>query len=307
MRGVEDPQLGLLVQGHVGDELDARSLPGRSTGWELVFQNPLREWLGHDRPRVDDAVAAQLVPVVSGRRRDHAVDHRRGERDVAIDPRGEGRVAALGELAHGPSGGRSVRRQVVAGCDGEGRGAGGAAADESLEEEAGERPGTMRCPQVVRDLGPAQIEGTTRSDSAVTVLGHGDRRDGHRLVGQSGEGGLHVMGRDVDAEQCTDWAYDVRGVAGFRGPLHDVVDEALWREGFSHRCGSQRDAPHGAGRGTGAQDGVAVHRLVGSMEDPGADVDDGWLQCRSFVAGEGHPGGHRAIGRQAGPAGSLDL
>ena len=63
VRGVEDSQLGLLVQGDVGDELDARSLPGRSTGWELVFQNPLREWFGDDRPGVDDAVAAQLVAV----------------------------------------------------------------------------------------------------------------------------------------------------------------------------------------------------------------------------------------------------
>jgi len=165
----------------------------------------------------------------------------------------------------------------------------------------------MRCVQVVLDLGAAQIEGTTRADGAVAMFGHGDRRDGHRLVAQSGEGGLDVIGRDVDAEQCTDRAYDVRGVAGFRRAFHDVVDEALWLEGSPDRCGSQRDAPHGAGRGTGAQDGVAVHRLVGSMEDPGADVDDGWLQCRSFVAGEGHPGGHRAVGRQAGPAGSLDL
>ena len=52
MRGVEHPQLDLLVGRHVVGELDADLLQRRPAGAETVLDHPLDEVLGEDRQLV---------------------------------------------------------------------------------------------------------------------------------------------------------------------------------------------------------------------------------------------------------------
>ena len=228
MRGVQDPQLGLLVPADIGDHLDARPLPRGTARREHVLDDPLRPRFGQDGPVVGDAGIPQQRPVDVGRRGHHPVDHGRREGDVVPHPLGQARVPALGQVADDPRRGPAVAGQVVAGRDRERSGTRRAPADEALEQEPGQRARRVRTFKVVPHRGPVGSSGppgpTAQYPCSVTVTC--DDRD--RRVGEPGPARLDLLGRDVDRRSS---APDRARVA--RRSLQEVVDEALRCEGFS--------------------------------------------------------------------------
>ena len=98
MPGVEQPQLHMLVGLHIVDDLDAGVFVGRTSGGEIVFEHPLEEGLGDDRPGIGDSrVGQQVGPVTIGRGRGDAVDHRIRESHCLTDPLGEFGIDEAGE------------------------------------------------------------------------------------------------------------------------------------------------------------------------------------------------------------------
>ena len=229
MRGVQDPQLGLLVPADVGDHLDARPLPRGTARREHVLDDPLRPRFGQDGPVVGDAGIPQQRPVDVGRRGHHPVDHGRREGDVAPHPLGQARVPALGQVADDPRRGPAVAGQVVAGRDRERSGARRAPADEALEQEPGQRARRVRTLKVVPHRGPGRIQWAAGADRAVPVLGHGGGDDRDRRVGEPGQRGLDPLGRDVDPQQRPDRARVARR------SFHEVVDESVAGQRVPHR------------------------------------------------------------------------
>ena len=53
--GVEQPQFHVLERRHIRDHLHACGREIRPSGRKAIFDDPLREWLGHHRPRVGHA------------------------------------------------------------------------------------------------------------------------------------------------------------------------------------------------------------------------------------------------------------
>ena len=100
VRGVEDPQLGLLVDERHRRPARRRPVPraaarsGKVSSSTHCVNGSVTTGQASSMPS-----RRELLPVLGCRRRNHPVDHRRGEGHVAVDPVGERGVAALGELA----------------------------------------------------------------------------------------------------------------------------------------------------------------------------------------------------------------
>ena len=118
VRRVQHPQLVELPVVHVVGEENADVLEARTPVGELVFDHPLPERLGDDRPAVVDAdlVAKPRAIVVRGLRSD-AVDHRVGERACRLDEAGELGTPRLADRRHRPTRHPAVAGQVVAAQD----------------------------------------------------------------------------------------------------------------------------------------------------------------------------------------------
>ena len=276
MRGVEDPQLRLLVVGDVGDELDARALPGRPAGREDGPPAPIARTARsrparRRRPRSRGAGAGRRPssPGPSGR------PWTRGTRRCRATHADSRRLAVLGEVERppvavaGPLPGRLSHETTVKGL-----GAGRAPADEGLEQEPRQGPRRLRVLQVVQDLGTARVERAAGVRRAVPVLGHRDRHDRHRRVRQARQ---HRARRASDATSIPSSAPTGRTASGRRPP-------GAPRRGTRSRCpprrrgraGDRSETPHTAPDvATGAQHGVRVDRLVRAVEHARADVRHG--------------------------------
>ena len=109
---------------------------GTSHG-ELIFDDPLIELLGHDRPGVFHADhAVDVCTVGVGGRRGDAVNHGAGEADIGFDPAGQIGVGFTGEGQHGGLRQLAVVRQVIAAHHGEGLDALGLASLQGLYDQA---------------------------------------------------------------------------------------------------------------------------------------------------------------------------
>ena len=88
--GVQQPQFHVLERRHIRDHLHARGREIRTSGRKAIFNDPLREWLRHHRPRVGQAESGgNLGPVEVGGLGHDPVHHGRRESHLGFDPFGE--------------------------------------------------------------------------------------------------------------------------------------------------------------------------------------------------------------------------
>ena len=121
--GVEQPQLHVFERGHVGDELHTGGSKIRAPRGKAIFDDPLRERLGDDRPCVGHAERGCNGRTIGvGGFGNDPVDHRRRKGDLVLDPVSEFARPQSGELRHNALHGMTVGGEVVAGENGEGRG-----------------------------------------------------------------------------------------------------------------------------------------------------------------------------------------
>ena len=213
---VQDAQLHHLVGGDVGDELGAGLLEGGAAGGELVLDDPLDEVLAEDRPGVVDAevVAGDLSLAVGGRGGD-AVDHGVGEGDGVAHPGAKPASWAAARPATASRQTLPLCGHVVAGHDGEGREAGGAAGLEAGEDQAEDGLRVVRVAGVGDDRGALRVELAEGGVHEVAAFGDGQRDDAGRRVGEGGGDRAPVHGR----QKAGHHAGDAGG--GFRGRLLD--------------------------------------------------------------------------------------
>ena len=324
MGAVEDPQLGLLEGGDVGDQLDPGPLPRWPAAGEGVLEHPLRERLGDDRPVVGHAGALggqgtyvlgrspgpSGRPSTTGRQRSRG-SSRPGRR------RGARRARRPPGASPGRWPGRLSQETTVNGASRR-RGAWPA-------PRPGGRAGTGARPggQVVGDLRARGVQGPGGPGRAVPGLGHGDGDDLDGGVGEAPERRLRVAGGDDGLADGTDQPRPVAAVAAFE----QGVQVPLAGQRAVQRRRAQGDGADAAGQRARGQDLVAVHGLVGAVEHARPDVHDRGADAGGVVGRHGRPprcrggqpgprrvvrpplsaGRHRSVGRQEGPAGSADL
>ncbi len=207
---VEQPQLAGLEGPHVLDERRAGRLPGGATCRERPGEHPLRERLGRHRLGVvDPCLPRDLGSVVVGRPRRDAVDHRRHEGDVRVDPRGERVVDERGEVADDAGDHGAVVRHVVVGHDGDRPGTCGASSEQTGDElargrrdDAGQRIRLQRS-DVGADVISIDVE-AAGGVAAVAGLGDGARDDCDGRVGEVPTQGVEVVRRVHGAEAGDD-------------------------------------------------------------------------------------------------------
>jgi hypothetical protein len=206
---VEQPQLSGLERPHVRDERRSRRLPQGAPRREVSRQHPLRERLGGHRLGVVDAgLPRDLGSVIIGRPGCDAVDHRRDEGDVGVDPRRERGIHERCEVTDHASDHGPVVGHVVVGHDGH-RSCIRCAPDEqagnelarSCRDDAGQRIGLQRS-DVHLDVVGRHVQ-PAGSGAAVARLGHGNRDDGDPLVGEVPAQGVEVV-RGMHGAQAGD-------------------------------------------------------------------------------------------------------
>lgn len=279
--------LELLDSVHILDHLDPNLLEGRTAVGELILDDPLREGLRDDGPRVHNAKLLCQCRFVGLRRlRGDAIDH--GVREGAFlgNPLRDLRVAQAGKRLEHVAGDGSVLLHVVAGHDGEGLEALLVAAGQArVEETEGRARGLL--------VGRVQVELDVRVLTlqlvgvlivVVTALGDGE---GHNLrvrVSHLGDDRLAVIG---GKEVGVDAADDV-GKAALGRTLNEGVEMVLRGQRVAH------------GRVEGLQahsaNGVVVypmllHQLVDvdsqvrPVETADTNVDDSLLDGATALVG----------------------
>ena len=178
MAAVEQPELREFVRRDIGDQRRAAVLEARPARGKAVLDHPLRERLGDDRPSVlDPESRGDARPILVRGGGNDAVDHRRGERDLALDPAAEIGIAQRGEPRDDRPRGRAVARQVVAADDRERREPRRAAARQRLDEKARRAHRRVGIGEVVADVGMAVVELARRRVVAIALLGDRQRDD----------------------------------------------------------------------------------------------------------------------------------
>ena len=133
----------------------------------------------------------------------------------------------------------------------------------------------------------------------VAALGDGQRDDPHRRVGQLGEYGLGVVGREEVLRDRADHTGIPRPVGRFGD---ERVQAVLGGEGVAHARITWQQA-HAADRpvavAAGVHQRIEVHGLVRAMEPAHAEVDDADLTLLEGVLGHGD----RAAGGDLGQGG----
>lgn len=279
--------LELLDSVHILDHLDPNLLEGRTAVGELILDDPLREGLRDDGPRVHNAKLLCQCRFVGLRRlRGDAIDH--GVREGAFlgNPLRDLRVAQAGKRLEHVAGDGSVLLHVVAGHDGEGLetllvAAGQARVEETEGRARGLLVGRVQVELDVRVL-TLQLVGVLIV--VVTALGDGE---GHNLrvrVSHLGDDRLAVIG---GKEVGVDAADDV-GKAALGRTLNEGVEVVLRGQRVAH------------GRVEGLQahsaNGVVVypmllHQLVDvdsqvrPVETADTNVDDSLLDGATALVG----------------------
>jgi hypothetical protein len=294
--GVEQPQLHQLVGHDVVDDLDADVLERRSPRGEVVLEDPLREGLADDGPRVLDAEPLSQGRDVLGRRHGgDPVDHAVGEGDVLLHPLPELGVLEAGEgddhlLRH-----VAVAGQVVARHHGEGLGAGVPATPRGLDDEAEHAPRHTPVSEVRRQVRlqdrVVRVELTRHLVDVVAALGHGERHDPRRRVDHPRQDRVGVVGREEVVDHRPD-------DAGLQRPVRVLDDECvevvLGRHRVAHACVARQepDADDAPVEGLAlVHQCVEIHGLVGAVEPADTEVDDARGDGRAVVCRSLHLGG----------------
>ncbi len=295
---VQDADLHRLEFMDMGGELDAHFLQRGAALGEVVLQHPLPEGLaGHGHRVVGQAEFGRHGAFARAGGRGDAVDHAIGEGHVFGDPGGQGGVGQAGKAGHGIAGDHAVSGQVVAGHDGEGGQASGAAGLERGDD--GAEGGAAGIGGIGLDLGRGGVE-MARGIQEIAAFGDGEADDadigeGH---GRDQIGIVALHGQEIDHGAHTPGAF-ARWVK-----LDDGGEAILRLQRLAH--------PRIAFADTGAEDGpvvalaereevVQVDGHMGAVEVAKADVHDTGREARAVigcVAKVKH--GHGPLGGEAG-------
>ncbi len=298
MARVEQPQLHQLVGLDVVDDLHADLLVRRAPVREGVLEHPLDERLADDRPAVLDVEAlVDLLDVLVARRRRDAVDHAVGEAHLALDPVAELRVAQPRERGEGGAGERAVALEVVARHHREGDDLALAPARQRLGHEPEHRLRRRAVLEVLRHRRVVLDELAGPVVEVVAALGHRQRHDPRRRVGELLDHRLGVVGREHVLRDRADDARVERpvGVLLDQGVLavllaHDVAHLLVGR----HHPDAA-DAP--VERLALVHEAVVEQRLVRAVEAADAEVHDPGGDLVAVVAGsrQVHRGWHTRV------------
>lgn len=275
--------LELFDRVHVLDHLDADLLEGRTAVGELIFNDPLHERFGDDRPRVLNTHGVRERLLIGGRRlRSNTVDHSVRESTFISNPLSDFGVAEPGERLEHVTGDGTILLHVIAGHDGEGHETLLVTAGEgSVEETEGSTGGLF--------VGRVQVELNVRVLTlelvgvlvvVVTALSDGERHDaGIRVRHLSNDGFAIIRSKEVRIDAANDI-----GKAALGRTFNDGVEVVLGAQGITH-SGIE-------GLKTNTADSVVCHamvlhqlvnvdRQVRAMETAHADMDNSFLEGRT--------------------------
>ncbi len=206
--------------------------------------------------------------------RGDAIDHGVGEADMPGDPVVQVGVAQGGEGQQCLAGYRAVVRQVIAGHQGEGRDAAGAALGQGRAEEAEDSLWRVRMAQVVLDLRQVAHELAVAVIDAVAALGDGQGHDADLRRGQFVDQRLGVvLGQQHAADGGDHAGLGVVAVPQFI----ERVEIVLGRQGIAYALvflaqADAADAPVQAF--AEVHQGIGVIGLVGTVKAADADMGD---------------------------------
>ncbi|MNS54072.1 hypothetical protein D3C72_868520 [compost metagenome] len=291
MAAVEQLDLHVFVGRDVVGELHADLFPGRATVDEIVFQHPLHKGFADHRPGIVHPMLVRQLQAVrgAGHRRD-AVDHGVGETDVGVDPVAQWAVVQGGEGQQGLAGDGAIVRQVIAGHQGEGRCAGGAAPGQCGTEQAEHGRWRIGVREVMPDLRQVRHELTGAVVDAVTAFGDGQRDDADLGAGQfvDQRPGV-VFGQQHVADGPDHPHFSVVAIAELeQGEQVVLILEIVTGATV---LGTQADTTNGPIQCfSGIHQRIGVKRLVGAMEAADADVRNALTGIVQRVGGQGHCG-----------------
>ena len=289
MSGVEQAQLHVLIGSDIVDELDSGFFVGRPTGGESVLEHPLEEGFGHDRPGVDDAgVRAQFGPIVVGRGRGDAVDHRVRECHVGIHPLGQPLIDEAGEGGEHLLRDPAVMGDVVARLHGERLDALLPAVPQRRDDIAEDR-GRCRTRSQGRDVGDDDrvVADELAGDGVdvVAALGDGEGDEANGRVREQSEQSLRIVGPEAVVDDRADHPPLLHPIGVFESQCVQVV---LCGQGIAHDRVVGEDAgaddPPVPGE-TGPQQIVDDHRHMRPVETADTEVDDPRGHRRPVVVG----------------------
>ena len=301
--------LELLDVLHVLHDLHADLLEGWPAVAEVVFDHPLHERLGDDRPRVFDAkLLCERDLVGRGSLGGDTVNHSVGEVTVGVDPVRELVVLAqTGERKQHVAGDRTVALHVVARHDGKRLQTLLEAALHRVVEETECSLRSVTRVQVVLDIRVLALQLVGVFIIEVAALGDGQGHDVGIGVGHLGNDGFAVVG---GKEVGIDAAHHL-GNAALGGALDHSVEVVLRAEGVAHADvkGLQADTADGVvGHAMMLHEVVDVDGQVSAVEATDADVDNSLLDgIAPREGGDLNGRGGRGRGRDLGQVLAVEL
>ena len=286
MSAVQQPELHLLVGRNVLDEERPGRLPDGTAGAEPVLDDPLHERLGLDGRLVTATEEPlRIVQRLPCGRRDDAVHHRRGERNVLRDPARQVRVAPVGELPDQPFDDMTVGRKVVAADHRERPDFRLPPAGKPFHQMADHPARAARRRQIVGDVRVSGVEVAAAGIDAVGLFSHRQRDDADVAVGEPLEHGARTVASRVRPDDRAD---DLRP-RRFPFANEDAVETRLGLERAGRFGGAKADGLDAPGAEGVRERCVRIDGLVGTMECAEADVQDPGLQAIPVVVRHADP------------------
>ena len=116
MTAIEQTQLHGFIRQHVFHQLRPKGTPIGTALREVIFDDPLREGFGHDRPSIRDAQSlCDQITIGIGCGRDDAIHHGRGKSHILRHQGQQILAGQLGELGHHALQRMAIGGQIVTG------------------------------------------------------------------------------------------------------------------------------------------------------------------------------------------------